>query len=212
MPTYGTSWGNLHCIKSTGDLETLKESWPRITLALNWLQYQDMNECGLLEIPEAGNWMDLIAVRYNTLYDNVLFYAATLAYEELSREIPSLTPPLQCFSSAESIHERLNLLMWIDRCWVAAHFAEHLEKLKTIRLEWFMLYHNIGTISSRPYYLPWVAFREYGDWCDGLGNLLAILTGVADGHRSEHILTYMLQVGMAEPYPTKAISPAYFPR
>ncbi len=30
------------------------------------------------------------------------------------------------------IHERINLLLWIDRCWVAEHFAEHLEKLKTI--------------------------------------------------------------------------------
>ena len=74
-----------------------------------------------------------------------------------------------------------------------------------------MLYHNMGTISSRPFYLPWVAFREYGDWCDSLGNLLAILTGVADGHRTEHILRYMRQVGMAEPYPTKAIYPPIFP-
>jgi hypothetical protein len=112
---------------------------------------------------------------------------------------------------ADGIHERINLLMWIDRCWVAEHFAEHLEKLKAIRLEWFMLYHNMGTISSRPFYLPWAAFREYGDWCDSLGNLLAILTGVADGHRTEHILRYMAQVGMAEPYPTKAIYPPIFP-
>ncbi len=112
---------------------------------------------------------------------------------------------------AAGVHGRLNLLMWIDRCWVAEHFAEHLEKLKRIRLEWFMLYHNMGTISSRPFYLPWVAFREYGDWCDSLGNLLAILTGVADGHRREHILRFMQQVGMAEPYPTKAIYPPIFP-
>jgi hypothetical protein len=90
--------------------------------------------------------------------------------------------------------------MWIDRCWVAEHFAEHLEKLKAIRLEWFMLYHNVGTISSRPFYLPWVAFREYGDWCDSLGNCLAILTGVADGHRTEHILRYMRR--WAWPSPT----------
>jgi hypothetical protein len=101
--------------------------------------------------------------------------------------------------------------MWIDRCWVADHFAEHLERLKAIRLEWFMLYHNIGTISSRPFYLPWVAFREYGDWCDSLGNLLAILTGVADGHHAGHILRHMHQVGMAEPYPTKAIYPPIYP-
>lgn len=203
--------GQYALFRATGDREALSKNWQRITRALTWLQYQDMNECGLLEIPEAGNWMDLIAVRYNTLYDNVLYYAATLAVEEMEKEITGQGINQPCHNSAESIHERLNLLFWIDRCWVAAHFAEHLEKLKAIRLEWFMLYYNIGTISSRPFYLPWVAFREYGDWCDSLGNLLAILTGVADGHRTEHILQYMKQVGMAEPYPTKAIYPPIYP-
>jgi hypothetical protein len=176
-----------------------------------WLEYQDMNECGLLEIPEAGNWMDLIAVRYNTLYDNVLYYAAVLAYEVMWKRLSTETTGHQVAVNAAQIHERINLLMWIDRCWVAEHFAAHLERLKSIRLEWFMLYHNIGTISSRPYYLPWVAFREYGDWCDTLGNCLAILTGVADFHRSEHILRYMYQVGIAEPYPSKAIYPPINP-
>ncbi len=203
--------GQYALYKATGDRYSLEKAWPKINRALTWLHYQDMNECGLLEIPEAGNWMDLISVRYNTLYDNVLYYAATLAFEELHKEFPDLTVEAPCHNSAESIHERLNLLFWIDRCWVASHFADHLEKLKAIRLEWFMLYYNIGTISSRPFYLPWVAFREYGDWCDSLGNLLAILTGIADGHRSEHILRYMLQVGMAEPYPTKAIHPPIYP-
>ncbi|MEZ4718837.1 MAG: glycoside hydrolase 100 family protein [Caldilineaceae bacterium] len=170
-----------------------------------------MNECGLLEVPEAADWMDLLAVRYNVLYDNALWYAAKLAHEELARALPPGTPVYLPDVDAAGVHERINLLMWIDRCWVAEHFAEHLERLQAIRLEWFMIYHNMGTISSRPFYLPWVAFREYGDWCDSLGNCLAILTGLADGHRREHILRYMKQVGMAEPYPTKAIYPPIFP-
>lgn len=204
--------GHFLQLKLSGDLPFLVHHWAQIDRAFTWLQYQDMNECGLLEIPEAGNWMDLISVRYNTLYDNVLYYAAALAYEEMSKILPPDIPRNRSGAlDAASIHERLNLLLWIDRCWVAEHFAEQLERLKAIRLEWFMLYHNIGTISSRPYYLPWVAFREYGDWCDGLGNLLAILTGMADGHRAEHILRFMLQVGMAEPFPTKAIYPPIYP-
>ena len=198
-------------VRTTGDLEFLVRHWKGIELAMYWLEYQDMNECGLVEVPEAGDWMDLLAVRYNVLYDNVLYYAATLAYEEMARMLPPESTCHQPEVGAAGIHERINLLMWIDRCWVAEHFAEHLEKLKAIRLEWFMVYHNVGTISSRPYYLPWVAFREYGDWCDSLGNLLAILTGVADRHRAEHILRYMRQVGMAEPYPTKAIHPPIYP-
>jgi glycogen debranching enzyme len=195
----------------TGDSGFLLQHWASIDRALLWLEYQDMNECGLLEVPEAGDWMDLLAVRYNTLYDNVLYYAAALAHQELAKALPADVPCHRLEVDAAGIHERLNSLMWIDRCWVAEHFAEHLERLKAIRLEWFMLYHNIGTISSRPFYLPWVAFREYGDWCDSLGNLLAILTGVADRHRAEHILRYMRQVGMAEPYPTKAIHPPIYP-
>lgn len=193
------------------DKDFLRSSWPQINRAMRWLAYQDMNECGLLEIPEAGNWMDLFAVRYNTLYDNVLYYAAALAYQEMARQLGDVAVDPEMAVEPSCIHQRINLLLWIDRCWVAEHFAEHLEKLKAIRLEWFMLYHNIGTISSRPFYLPWVAFREYGDYCDSLGNLLAILTGVADGHRSEHILRYMHQVGMSEPYPTKAIHPPIYP-
>lgn len=203
--------GHYLYFKTTGDTPFLVKHWPHIDQALRWLEYQDMNECGLLEVPEAGDWMDLLAVRYNVLYDNVLYYAAVLAHQELRQALPTAEPAHQCKVSAAGIHERLNALMWIDRCWVAEHFAEHLEKLKAFRLEWFMLYHNIATISSRPFYLPWVAFREYGDWCDSLGNLLAILTGVADRHRAEHILRYMHQVGMADPYPTKAIYPPIFP-
>ncbi|MCA0452574.1 MAG: glycogen debranching protein [Chloroflexi bacterium] len=198
-------------LQTTGDMDFLKDNWDRITNALKWLEYQDMNECGLLEIPEAGNWMDLIAVRYNTLYDNSLYYAAALAYDLMYQRLPEPAPRHTMNVNAAQIHERINLLMWIDRCWVAEHFAEQLERLKAIRLEWYMLYHNIGTISSRPYYLPWVAFREYGDWCDTLGNCLAILSGIADYHRREHILRYMYQVGIAEPYPSKAIYPPIHP-
>ncbi len=143
-PTCGTSWAIILHLQITGDLDFLVQHWRGIELAMYWLEYQDMNECGLLEVPEAGDWMDLLAVRYNVLYDNVLYYAATLAYEEMARRLP---PESTCHTpdvGAAGIHERINLLMWIDRCWVAEHFAEHLEKLKAIRLEWYMVYHNVG--------------------------------------------------------------------
>lgn len=214
----GASDGNLWFILGhylhfcqTGDLAFLQQHWPTINRALLWLDYQDMNECGLLEIPEAGDWMDLLAVRYNVLYDNVLYYGALLAHAELAKQLTATAETHRPEVDAAGVHERINLLMWIDRCWVAEHFAEHLQKLQAMRLEWYMLYHNIGAISSRPFYLPWVAFREYGDWCDSLGNLLAVLTGVADFHRTEHIMRYLRQVGMAEPYPTKAIYPPIYP-
>jgi hypothetical protein len=143
------------------------------------------------------------------LYDNVLYGAALKAVAEMAAVCGRDVKPYRCM--ATDVFERLNLLFWVDRCWVPAHFAEHLERLKKMRLEWFMLYHNVGTISSRPFYLPYVAFREYGDYCDTLGNLLAVLFGLADGHRTDHILRYLYQVGAGQPYPTKAIHPPIFP-
>ena len=86
-----------------------------------WLRYQDMNECGLLEVPEAGDWMDLLAVRYNVLYDNVLYGAALRAAGDMAaitgRDVPDIAP-----CAAADVFERLNLLLWVDRCWVACAF------------------------------------------------------------------------------------------
>lgn len=193
----------------TKDLAYLQSVWPGLARALLWLRYQDMNECGLLEVPEAGDWMDLLAVRYNVLYDNVLYDAALRAAGVMARACGVDGNGYD--QLAGDVAERINLLLWVDRCWVPSHFAEHLERLKTMRLEWYMLYHNVGTISSRPFYLPWVAFREYGDHLDTLGNLLAVLTGLADAHRTDHILRYLYQVGAAQPFPSKAIYPPIFP-
>ncbi len=71
--------GHYYHYLRTGDLAYLRANWQRLELATLWLRYQDMNECGLLEVPEAGDWMDLLAVRYNVLYDNVLYGAALKA-------------------------------------------------------------------------------------------------------------------------------------
>jgi len=153
----------------------------------------------------------LFAVRYNTLYDNVLYTLAVRAYRGMAGEIGSEKRHHDIAIEAKDIADRLNALLWIDRCWHATHFAEHLERLKAMRLEWFMLYHNIGQISKRPFYLPWVGFREYGDFFDTLGNILAVLAGIADVHRSKHIVEYMRQVHISIPFPTKAMYPVVRP-
>ncbi len=193
----------------SADAAHLAANYDRIDRALLWLRYQDMNECGLLEVPEAGDWMDLLSVRYNVLYDNVLYFACLRAVGIMAQVCDR--EPGTSTQLAAGVHERLNLLLWVNRCWEADEWAKQLAKLQAMRLEWYMLYHNVGTISSRPYYLPWVAFREFGDYCDVLGNLLAVLTGVADRERGEMILRHLYQVGAGRPYPSKAIHPVIYP-
>jgi glycogen debranching enzyme len=62
------------------------------------------------------------------------------------------------------------------------------------------------------YYLPWKwkdhnSFHERGTWFDSLGNLLAIIFGLADEDHAKKILAYIKKEKIDQPYPMKAIYP-----
>lgn len=197
--------------RATGDTPFLRGQWDAIEAAVLWLRYQDVNNCGLLEIPEAGDWMDLFGCRFNVLYDNVLYYAALRTAANMAAAVGKDELRARYVSLADDVSLKLNLLLWAERGWDPAEFADKMATLKDLHLEWYMVYHNIGTISSRPYYLPYVAFRDYGDYFDSLGNLLAILFGVADADRTRQILRFIRQVGAVAPFPIKAVHPPILP-
>ena len=67
-----------------GRINFLLHAMAGIEKALLWLRYQDLNGCGLLEVHEAADWADLLANRFNVLYDNVLWYAALRAMAEMA--------------------------------------------------------------------------------------------------------------------------------
>ena len=201
--------GHFCYLKTTADETFIRAQWSKLTQALLWLRYQDMNDCGLLEVPEAGDWADLYSVRYNVLYDNVLYVAALRMMAEMAEQ---LTESSQLYRSrADDVARKLNLLFWLDRPWDGRVFGEQLEQLKALRLEWFLLYQNTAALTEAPYYLPWVGFREFGHAFDGFGNTLAILTGVADEEKSQRILAYAHASGADYPSPLKAFSPPIYP-
>lgn len=201
--------GHYAYYQTTRDADFLRASWGKLERALTWLRYQDMNACGLLEVPEAADWADLYSVRYNVLYDNVLYYGALRAMAQLAAEQQQEDTRYELL--AGDVDEKLNLLLWLDRPWDGRAFGEQLERLKALRLEWFLLYQNTATLTEKPYYLPWVGFREFGDVFDGFGNTLAILLGVADDTRADCILEYIHAAGADAPYPLKAFYPPIYP-
>lgn len=168
-----------HCLTGAPD-----ESCEKAYL---WLEYQDSNDCGLLEAHEAMDWADLFANRYNTLMANVLWYAVNRAMGYHER--------------AEDIKFKVNTLLWRG-----PEFAPDLEWVKHNRKEWLYPIHLTQTLLVvRPYYLPYMGFRDYGDRFDTFGNLLAILTGLASEEQSERILDYIEGAGLAEPWPIRAL-------
>ncbi|MBK8020835.1 MAG: glycogen debranching protein [Chloroflexi bacterium] len=184
-----------------GDLDLLKAAWPSLEKALLWLRYQDSNECGLLEVHEAMDWADLFSNRYNVLFDNVLYYAAwkAMAVMAEAQEVPAETYA----ATAEDVRRKINTLLWVgpeapkDWDWVRRERQEWLYPLRLVETE----------LVVRPHYLPYMAFRDYGDRFDTFGNLLAILFGVADRRQADLILNYLHGCGINSPYPVRSVYP-----
>jgi glycogen debranching enzyme len=193
--------GHAHYFRATENLAYLREVWPSLEAALLWLRYQDSNECGLLEVHEAMDWADLFANRYNVLYDNVLYAACWQAMAELAEALGSSETTYR--ANAQDVHQKVNTVLWVgsespkDWLWIAGRRREWLYTLRRIETE----------LVERPYYLPYVAFRDYADRFDTLGNLLAILFGVASEQQSQKILDYIHGCGLNEPYPVQALYP-----
>lgn len=209
--------GHWFAYQATGDAEFIARQWPHLVRAVEWLRYQDMNACGLLEVPEAGDWADLYAVRYNVLYDNVLYAGCLRAMAALADVVgeeartPAATGGLAYADLAADVARKIRLLFWLDRPWDGAAFGAQLDALREERLEWFLLYQNTATLTEMPFLLPWVGFREFGHNFDGLGNMLAILLGVADEDQTATILRHAHAVGADAPYPLRAFYPPIYP-
>jgi hypothetical protein len=200
-----------HLLDATfGTPDLLERHRDAIQRAMVWARYQDTDDDGLIESQEAADWADLLAYRGKVLYPNILFTMALRAYAAMATQIDLPDPDLHS-RLAGLATARLNALHWVESdhgLWSSATSPElnghHLESRRLVQA-------TVTQLWGRPFYLPWVAFRDFGDWCDVLGNSLAILTRIADPPRAERILTYFDEVGVAWPYPAKAIHPPIWP-
>lgn len=199
--------GNYAIWRGDGDLERLRGVWPQMLRALNWLEYQDSNECGLLEVHEAMDWADLFANRYNSLGPNVLWYAAWRAVAAMQRALGESGEAQQAAARADDIRFKINTLLW-----VGAEVEKDMEWVQNHRKEWLYPIQLTATaLQERPYFLPYMAFRDYADRFDSFGNLLAVLTGLASLAQSNRILDYIESAGINQPWPIRAIYPAVQP-
>jgi hypothetical protein len=204
----GNLWyiiGHYYDFSLRKDLDLLRDSWPSLENALLWLRYQDSNECGLLEVHEAMDWADLFANRYNVLYDNVLYFAAWQCMGQLALALEKAAQFY--FDNAADVRRKINSLLWVgleeptDYDWIRAERKEWLYPRRRVETE----------LVERPFYLPYMGFREYADRFDTLGNLLAILFGVANQPKADKILDYIQGCGLNEPFPVCALYPPLQP-
>lgn len=204
----GNLWyiiGHYYDFSLREDVNLLREAWSSLENALLWLRYQDSNECGLLEVHEAMDWADLFANRYNVLYDNVLYFAAWQCMGHMAAALEK--DPDIYFNNAADVRHKINSLLWVgpeeptDYDWIRAERKEWLYPRRRVETE----------LVERPFYLPYMGFRDYADRFDTLGNLLAILFGVTNKVKADKILDYIQGCGLNEPFPVRALYPPIQP-
>jgi glycogen debranching enzyme len=206
----GNLWfiiGHYAYLAESGDVAFTRAAWPRLEKALLWLRYQDVNECGLLEVHESMDWADLFANRYNVLFDNVLYHAAWQAMGKMAVALEAAEEAAAFEAEAAEVRRKVNTLLW-----VGPEELKDYQRIMAERKEWFYPLRRVETeLVLRPFYLPYMAFRDYADRFDTLGNLLAILFGVADQTKADLILDYIHGTGLNQPHPVRALYPVIRP-
>lgn len=178
----------------TGDRDFLATMGDSLNRAMAWLEAHDSNNCGLLEIPESSDWMDLFPRSYNVLYDEVLWYQACLdmavAAEVLGDE-------------ARANHYR-HLTVRV-RAKILRQFWPTSTKLPDA-LPTFA--ETQFTIGNAQYLLAQISPFSFSWRCDVYANLLAALVGLLDNRRMDQLFHFLWGVGVNSPYPVKCLYPA----
>lgn len=197
-----------HYYKTTGDKKFPKALYPSVLKAFSWLRSQDANNFGLVDSPEAGDWMDSTLNRCGkVMYVNALYYRAALAINELARELGDKTMK----ADADAIKFKFNLLFWPAPNSNYGDLLRHVGYPPGAELSFphpcsVAAYKEAA--KERRYYLSHVAYGKFVDVCDVLGNSLAILLNLADQQQKSAILDYFTEKEVSQPYPAKCLSEA----
>jgi glycogen debranching enzyme len=185
--------------KNTKDIKFLKNFWPSVQKAYQWLNYQDANNFGLLSSQQGGEmWDSSIQRSGKVLYVNVLWYYVLRCIKELSQ---AREEKIDLAKDIIKVKELINCLFWPTK--------KGFEKIYLARgkpLDWGKAYKS-KINPQRKHYLIYVSFEDFSEYFDTLANSLAILFGVADKEKIKKIIDYAESKNIAKPFPARCLDP-----
>jgi hypothetical protein len=174
----------------TGNRTLAEDLLEPLERAMAWLAAHDSNNNGLIEIPEASDWMDLFPRTYNVLYDEVLWYEAALhtatLLEALGRD------GSRWADSAERTRAQI-----VERFWPTGDLLMDIAGGTSGQF----------SVGEAHYMLSEITPFGYGWRCDVYANLLAALSGLLDERRADRLFTFLWGVGVNMPYPVTSLYP-----
>jgi glycogen debranching enzyme len=151
----------------------------RVARALVWLRAQEHPRWRLLQQNEASDWADIMPRTGFVLYTNALWYAVQRRYAS---------------GTAAATRASLNGMLYPgERTWLADRRARLLAEEPRRRA------------TLRGLYVSYLNLAHFGDEGDVVGNLLAVLTGVAAGGRARRVLATLARENADRPYPVRAV-------
>lgn len=167
----------LRLVDHQGDLG--RELAVEVARALQWLQCQEHPVWGLLQQNEASDWADIMPRSGFVLYSNALWYWVKRLYRLPGGKLTRDYANYLFFPFGPSVPEQ-------RRARLLAHYIRN---------------------RCRPtaFYLSFVNFSFWGEEIDIFGNLLAALTGVADGSRCVQVAEGVKALGVARPWPVRVV-------
>jgi sucrose-6F-phosphate phosphohydrolase len=182
-------------VEKTREVKLLREYRGAIARVMQWLEAHDSNQDGLLEVPEAGDWMDLFNRSYNVLYDEVLWCRANVCYARMMELLGEKAIASRYFLRAERVKQAI-----LKRFWPSTGALSAGDSV----VNFDQVQHAIG--DSR-YLLAQVTPFSF-DWrCDVPANVMAFLFNVLDIEKAKVAFRFMWGVGVNQPFPVRNLYP-----
>ena len=189
--------------RATGDSDFLGGLWPALEQCIDTLRRQDSTNFGLIDSPEAGDWMDSSLNRSGkVLHNNVLYSRAVEAMHLMAIAIDQSTSA----PAMDDVRWAINLLFWPT---ADADYGALLRRRVPYEASVTKFPHSASidgfreAARDRAFYLAHITFGTFADACDVLANVLAILCDVASDERSQIVLDHLAKNDAAVPYPAK---------
>jgi glycogen debranching enzyme len=190
----------LEIYNATKDKDFLAAHSKKIDRAMVWAIGLDQNNDWLIETNEGSGWSDVLVRSGRVLYDNAVLYKALKSADEARKIIGKEE---RWGWIAENTKEAMNLFFWPTKDNLERIRSEHCFSGVSMDMETVM--HSY--CKDPEYYIADLGFRKYDPRFETLGNLLAVLFGVADRSKSRSIISYIEREGVARPYPIKSLNP-----
>jgi hypothetical protein len=171
-----------------------------IERVLRWYECQDVDRTCLLSMQESSDWQDLFCTRGKGLYLNCLYVLALRIAGSPER--------------AEFVKAAINRYFWYEgdgqmlRHIAHSFSTESPQEQDSLGRKRYLP--EKKKLREERYYLPYLGFRAVGEWFDSLGNLMAILAGVADERQTGIILDLIDRYKLAEG-PMRSLTPVVMP-